>query len=270
MLHHTVQGTEVPALGFGTWKISGDACRDAVRDALDLGYRHLDTATVYQNETQVGEGWKASGVPREAFFLTTKVWRDDLAPRDVRASIEASLQRLQTDHVDLLLIHWPNPDVPLEDTLEAMFRAREEGKTRHVGVSNFPSTLFAEACTHGPIFCNQVEYHPYLSQHLLIDQARAHDALLTAYSPLVRGGVEDDAVLAEIGHRHGKTAAQVTLRWLVQQVNVAAIPKAASHAHRRANLEIFDFALSDDEMTQIYALARGYRRTSPDFAPDWD
>lgn len=270
MIHHTIQGTRVPALGFGTWKLAGRACRDAVEDALALGYRHLDTATIYGNESEVGAALNASGVPRADVFLTTKVWYEDLDPIKVRESLHASLLRLQTEYVDLLLVHWPNPAVPLGKTLDALFKLQAAGKTRHVGVSNFPAALFEQACALGPVFCNQVEYHPYLSQADLIRRATAHDALLTAYSPLVRGKVEDDDVLEAIGARHGKSAAQVTLRWLVQQERVAAVPKAASPEHRRANLDVFDFDLSPDEMARIHGLARGYRRTDPDFAPDWD
>ncbi len=270
MLYQHVQGEKVPALGFGTWKLTGSECREAVRDALDIGYRHIDTAQVYDNETEVGEGWKAAGIHREEFFLTTKVWIDKLDATGVQTSTHESLRRLGTDYVDLLLIHWPADNVPLDETLEAMFSLRDGGKVRHVGVSNFTTALLKQATAIGPIFCNQVEYHPFLNQQKVLGVARAHDMLLTAYSPLVRGSVGDNATLQDIGRSHGKTASQVTLRWLIQQPGVAAIPKAASPAHRRANLDIFDFSLSDDEMTQIRGLARGYRRTDPDMAPDWD
>jgi diketogulonate reductase-like aldo/keto reductase len=269
MIHREHQGTAVPALGLGTWELTGDACVRAVEQALALGYRHLDTAQGYGNEAEVGAGLRRSGVPRDQVFLTTKVRPRNFEPELLGPSVEASLAALAVDRVDLLLLHWPRTDVPLEDTLGALHAVRERGLTRHVGVSNFAPSWVARAVATGPIFTNQVEYHPFLSQEALLQQAEDLDLLLTAYSPVARGAVDDDPELQAIGAAHGKSAAQVALRWLVQQPRVLAIPKAASPEHQRANLEIFDFTLSDDEMARIGALDRGMRLVD-DFDIDWE
>ncbi|MDQ3850758.1 MAG: aldo/keto reductase [Actinomycetota bacterium] len=266
----TVQGVEVPKLGLGTWLITGRACVDAVRDALELGYRHIDTARAYGNEAQVGRGLAKAPVPREDVFLTTKLWYTDLRARQVRAQVEGSLRALDTDYVDLLLIHWPNADVPLAETLGAMVELREGGRVRHLGVSNFPARVVREALEHAPILTDQVEYHPYLGQPALLALARERDLMLTAYSPLAHGRLLDEPVLREIGAAHGKTAGQVALRWLLDQPQVAAVPKASSHANRAANLDVFDFALDDAERGAIAALERGLRTADPAWAPDWD
>lgn len=265
-----IQGTNVPALGFGTWQIDGRACQEAVEAALAEGYRHIDTAQVYENEAQVGAGLEAAGVPRGEVFLTTKVWMSQLTPEKVRSSTAESLEKLRTDYVDLLLIHWPNRDVPLEQSLEAMFRLKQEGRTKHVGVSNFPSALVERALNVDRIFCNQVEYHPFLSQEKLCAQAVEHDFLLTAYSPLARGKVLKNESLQKIGERHHKSAAQVTLRWLLQQDNVAVIPKASNDKHRRSNFDVFDFELSSADMQALHNQARGQRLIDPGWAPEWD
>jgi len=266
----TIQGHDVPALGFGTFQLEGRDCYDGVRHALDLGYRHVDTAQMYGNEEQVGQAIQDSGVAREEIFLTTKIWFENLTSKKVRSSTERSLEKLQVERVDLLLIHWPNDDVPLEETLAAMLELREKGWTRHVGVSNFPPSWLERALKVAPVFCNQVEHHPFLGQGTLLDMARQHGMLLTAYSPLARGLVPKDPTLQEIGRAHGKSAVQAALRWLIQQPDVAAIPKASTAEHRRANFEIFDFELSDDEMQRIDGLARGQRVIDPGFAPDWE
>ena len=266
MIYVNVQGVEVPALGFGTWQLSGEECRAAVADALAIGYRHIDTAQMYENEAEVGQGLRQGGVPREEVFLTTKVWYTALAPKAVRRTTEESLRRLQTDYVDLLLIHWPNEAIPLEDTLDAMLALESEGKTRHIGVSNFTPALIERATAHAPIFCNQVEYHPFLSQAALLEQAEAHDYMLTAYCPIAKNQVSDDPVLRRLASEYGKSPVQVTLRWLVQQPHVAAIPKAARPEHRRSNFEIFDFSLEDEDMKAISTLARGKRLVHPAWA----
>jgi 2,5-diketo-D-gluconate reductase B len=270
MIYVRVQGEDVPALGLGTWELMGSACREAVEHALAIGYRHLDTAQGYGNEAEVGEGLKRSSVPRDEVFLTTKVRPSHFERPKVLSSTRESLKKLQVDYIDLLLMHWPNPTVPLAQTLEAMLELQREGAIRHIGVSNFPPSLVQEAQRHAPIFCNQVEYHPYLGQSKLLKQAREMGYLLTAYSPIAKGMVLHDPVLREIGERHGKTPVQITLRWLLQQPQVAAIPKAATRAHREANLAIFDFKLSDEEMAQIFALERNERLVNPEDAPDWE
>jgi 2,5-diketo-D-gluconate reductase B len=265
----TIQGTQIPKLGFGTWQITGDACADAVCDALELGYRHVDTARAYGNESEVGKGIARSAVERGHVFLTTKVWYTDLRAADVRASVEGSLRDLGTEYVDLLLIHWPDADVPLAETIAAMTELQEEGKASHLGVANFPSRLVREALELAPIICDQVEYQPYLGQPDLLALARDLDLMITAYSPLARGKVLRDPVLREIGEAHGKSAGQVVLRWLLDQPHVAAIPKASSHEHRAANLDVFDFELSDDERGRIAGLERGLRTADPSWAV-WD
>jgi 2,5-diketo-D-gluconate reductase B len=265
-----VQGVSVPALGFGTFELPGRECEEGVLDALRLGYRHLDTASAYRNEREVGRALAASGVPRSEIFLTTKVWRGQLAYDGVVASAHASLERLGTDYVDLLLIHWPTDEVPLEESLRALVELRESGRTRLIGVSNFPPGLLAESIGLAPVANVQVEYHPYLGQQRLLSIVRQNEMFLTAYSPLARGRVPADPVLGEIGRKHGKSAVQVALRWLIDQERVVAIPKAASAEHRRANFELFDFDLSSEERARIGALERGRRIVAPPWSPDWE
>jgi 2,5-diketo-D-gluconate reductase B len=265
-----VQDVEVPALGFGTWQIEGRDAREAVRDALEIGYRHIDTAKAYGNEREVGEGLRDSGVAREEIWLTTKVPHDEAEPNAVRAAAEGSLKRLGTDYVDLLLLHWPNPDVPLEQTMVALDLLRRDGLARHVGVSNFPAGMLERALEAAPLLCNQVEYHPFLGQQRLLDLAQDKDVVITAYSPLAHGKVPDDATLREIGEAHGKTAGQVALRWLLDQPYVSPIPKASSHGRREENFDVFDFELSDDERERIAGLPKDVRTANPPWAPDWD
>ncbi len=266
----TIQGAPVPALGFGTWPLKGSECREAVVDALGLGYRHIDTARMYNNEWEVGQGLKDSGIPREEIFLTTKLWSTELEGPKVKGYLEESLQKLQTAYVDLLLIHWPNPKVLVAETLAAMMHLREEGKVRQIGVSNFPPDLLEEALRHAPVFCNQVEYHPFLSQQRLAEICRERDVLLTAYSPIAHGAVMQEPLLLEIARKYGKSPVQVTLRWLLQQEKVAAIPKAASQVNRQNNLNIFDFTLTQEEMTLIFGLARNQRLINPAWGPKWE
>ena len=256
MEYQEVKGEKVPSLGLGTWRLSGQECVRALECALALGYRHVDTAQMYANEDEVGRGIQNSGVNREEIFLVTKVRTSSFSHDGVIRSTRESLKKLQTDHVDLLLMHWPNPSVPLEETLGAMTELQEEGSVKHVGVSNFPPSMVEEAAQHATVFCNQVEYHPYRAQHELLRQAEEMDYLLTAYSPVAKGRVLNDATLQELGETHGKTSAQVALRWLIQQEKVAAIPKAASEDHLRNNLDIFDFELNDEEMERVFALRR--------------
>lgn len=263
---------EFPALGFGTWQLKGEIARTSVTEALDAGYRHVDTARMYKNETDVGRGIADSSVARDDIFLTTKIFMDALNSAAVKRELESSLQELATDYVDLMLIHWPTSEVPLEETLGAMHELRENGKTRHVGVSNFPIRWLESAleASSGPITCNQVEYHPFLSQTKLLEFCRSKSIPLVAYSPLAKGGVPDNPLLQEIGRQHGKNAAQVALRWILQQPGVGAVPKSSNPEHIRANLDVFDFELSDDEMRQIHGLDRGRRIINPDWAPEWD
>ena len=265
-----IQGSTVPKLGFGTWEILGRDCEEGVSDALEIGYRHIDTAQAYDNEAEVGRALAASGVPRNELFLTTKLWRDEYHPDRVRPSAEGSLGRLQVDCVDLLLLHWPNDAVPLEQTLDALAELRDKGLIKHFGVSNFPLGLLDEALAISPIFADQVEFHPYLDQQPLVDRAIERDFMVTAYSPLARGKVPDDPILREIGDQYGRTAGQVALRWLLDKPNVATIPKASSHERRVENFEVFDFGLSDEDRARIDELHSGERIVDPRWAPDWN
>ena len=251
-----VRGVAAPAVGLGTWQMTGRACIEAVSDALGLGYRHIDTARYYGNEREVGEGIRASEVPRDDVFLVTKVPPSDAAPDDLRASCEASLADLRVDAVDLLLLHWPAPRVALADTLGAMTELRDERRIAHIGVSNFPRALLEEALELAPDVLNdQVELHPYLHQDELLELARDRDVLVTAYSPMDRGRVARDPTLQEIGDAHDKSPGQVALRWLLDHPKTCVIPKASSHERRVENLDVFDFELSDEERAQIAALA---------------
>lgn len=266
-----MQGTTIPKIGFGTSGLTGDECEESVRDAIELGYRHVDTAPSYGNEDAVGRGVATGGVAREEVFLTTKLSHDGLDSEGVPRQLAESLERLGTDYVDLLLIHWPNSEVPLRETLGAMEELRRRGDVRAIGVSNFPSAMLREALDLAPVVANQVEYHAYLAQPELLEIARERDVAICAYRPLAGSRLLEDEVLREIGAAHGKTAGQVALRWLLDQPQVVALPKSGSHENRAVNLDVFDFDLDDDERARIAELALRRERTiDPSFAPDWD
>ncbi len=268
----SVRGVSVPRLGFGTWQVTGLAAREGVRDALQLGYRHIDTARMYANEVQVGEGLRESGVPREEVWLTTKVWIDAARASDLRRSAEQQLTDLGVDRLDLLLLHWPAPGVPLAETLGALAGLREEGLIRELGVSNFPSALLREAAALAPVFTNQVEYHAYLAQDAVLDACHESSVMLTAYSPFARGRLLDDPVLVDVAAAHDATPGQVALAWLLAQELVAAIPKASSNERRAENLAALELELSPEEHDRIGALrSRGIRTADPSgLAPTWD
>jgi 2,5-diketo-D-gluconate reductase B len=265
-------GAVIPSIGLGTWELRGRTCARIVEQAIKLGYRHIDTAQVYENEREVGEGLRASGVRRDEMFLTTKVWTTHFAPHDLERSVKESLVRLRLSEVDLLLLHWPNPQVPLAETLGALAHARQLGLARHVGVSNFTVALIEEAvaASPAPLACNQVEYHPYLDQTKVREACARHGLAMVAYSPVAKGRIKSDATLARIGRAHGKTPAQVCLRWLVQQ-GVAAIPRTSRIERLSENIDMFDFALSVEEMHGVFQMggADG-RMTDFAFAPKWD
>jgi diketogulonate reductase-like aldo/keto reductase len=273
MLYVEAQAVRIPALGFGTFRLDGSTARRMVAYALELGYRHIDTAQMYGNEAEVGEAIAASGVPREQIWLTTKIWPDHFRDGALQRAAEVSVRRLGTVP-DLLLLHWPNPSVPRAETIRALNDARRRGLTRHIGISNSPVALIREsvAASEAPLLTDQVEYHPLLSQRAVLEEMRAQGMVLTAYSPLARGDLFADPVLRRIGEPHGKSPGQVALRWLLQQDGVAAIPRSSREAHAKANFEIFDFSLSEAEMAEIAALAGpGGRRISPGgIAPRWD
>jgi diketogulonate reductase-like aldo/keto reductase len=271
MEHVEQKGARVPAIGLGTWKLQGADCYDAVTHALSIGYRHIDTAQAYANEEQVGQGMADAAVPRSEVWLTTKVWVDNAAREDVRPAVQGSLRRLGTGYVDLLLLHWPAPDVAVTETLGAMSELVDEGLTRYVGVSNFPSAYVREAETAADVLTNQVEYHPYLSQEAVLAEAERDGHSVTAYSPLAHGGVTNDRTIRQVAAGYGKTPAQVTLRWLIQQPRVVAIPRSVHRLRHAENLDVFDFELSDDDMKTMASLAGpDGRLIDPSFAPPWD
>lgn len=256
MLFVDIHGAKMPAIGLGTWQLNGAECERAVRSALEIGYRHIDTAEMYGNEAEIGRAIAAAGVPRKSLFITTKLWTNHLRAKDVGPAAEASLKKLRTDYVDLLLIHWPNSSVPLGETLGAMMQLKTAGKAKAIGVSNFSVGLMNECLTKhkAPIACNQVEYHLLLNQRPILDYAHRHQMAVVAYCPLARGKLVNHRTLLRIGQKHGKSAPQVALRWLVQQPGVAAIPKSASEKNLKSNFAIFDFALDDAEMAELNRL----------------
>ncbi|MGH6979984.1 MAG: aldo/keto reductase [Stellaceae bacterium] len=266
-----VKGARVPALGFGTWPLSGADCARAVREAIEIGYRHIDTAQLYGNEAEVGKDIADARIARHELWVTTKLSRDHLGAKEVARSTEDSLRKLGLDHLDLLLIHWPSKTVPMEETLGAMTRLRDAGKTRFIGVSNFTTRLLDEASRHAQIVCDQVEYHPFLDQRAVLGAVKKHGLFLTAYSPVARGQAPNDKTLQAIGGKYGKSAAQVALRWLMEQDNVAAIPKAGSRPHMQANIDIFDFALAPEDRAAVDALNGNGRIVDiAGWSPEWD
>jgi diketogulonate reductase-like aldo/keto reductase len=266
-------GAAIPALGLGTFRSEGDVCVKAVSTAIQVGYRHIDTARMYGNESEVGEGIRAAGVPRNQLFVTTKVWFEDIAEGNLQRSAEASLKRLGLDAVDLLLIHWPNRSVPLESSIRGLCDAKRRGLARHIGVSNHPVALLdkAVALATEPLVANQCEYHPTLDQSKIIAACRRHGMAFTSYTPLGKGRDTEDPVVTEIARRHGRAPSQIVLRWHVQQPGVVAIPKSSDPGRIAENFGIWDFNLSDDEMARISGMARPDARVvNPAFAPDWD
>ncbi|MGF1451444.1 MAG: aldo/keto reductase [Opitutales bacterium] len=264
-----IQDTTVPSIGFGTWELEGAECRESVEHALRVGYRHIDTARAYGNEDEVGKALEAAPCQRSELFITSKIWRDDLAPDDIRRETARSLELLGLDYLDLMLIHWPNPDIPLESSIETLAALQSEGVIRHLGVSNFPVGWLKRAIACGPVFCNQVEYHATLGQRPLLEVCRAHDILLTAYSPLAHGALKEDEPLKQVAEKHGKSIMQVALRWLVEQDNVAALPRSKTPEHINANFDVFDFTLDADDHAAIERLPKDQRQIDPGFAPDW-
>lgn len=258
MEYVTTQTVEVPALGFGTARLTGGACRRAVEDALEIGYRHIDTAQMYDNEEAVGQAIQESGIDRKDLFLVTKVRRGNLAYDDVLTSVQGSVTRLGT-YIDLLLIHAPSRTVPIRESVRALNQLQADGNVEHIGVSNFSVDQLREAMatSETPIITNQVKYHPFENQTETICFCINNDLTLTAYSPLAQGRVKGNEILRSIGKTHDKTEAQIALRWLLQQEQVCAIPKAATQSHRQENFRVFDFQLSGDEMRQIFDLHNG-------------
>ena len=270
------KGARIPAIGFGTLTLKDAGCVEAVKTALGVGYRHIDTAERYGNEAEVGEGLHqglaANGLKREDVFVTTKVYHDKLKAADFARSFDESLQKLRLPWVDLLLIHWGNPKVPLAETIEALCKTKKEGRARHVGVANFTTAMLDEAAKLAtePLVTNQIEVHPFLDQSKVLAACRKHGMSVTAYCPLSRGKVPGNETLERIGKAHGKSAAQVSLRWLLQQ-GLIVIPRTAKPDHMAANLAAEDFTLSVAEMAEIGKLKRPDGRVvNPPHSPQWD
>ena len=266
------QGIAMPKLGLGTFRMQGDACRAAVESALSLGYRHIDTAEMYGNEEPIGAAIAASRVRRGDLHVTTKVWVENLAPDAIRRAFDASLKKLRLDCIDLYLVHWPSRDMKLPAVLETLTKLKEEGRTQAIGVANFTTALLKVAVeeVRAPIACNQVEYHAMLDQTKLLKYLAAHNIPLVAYCPLAQGRAASDEALARIGRKHNASAAQVALKWLLDQNGVAAIPKASRAESQQANLDALKVTLDDEDRKAIATLPKDRRCVNPGFAPDWD
>lgn len=258
----------IPKVGLGTYKLTGREGVQSIEDALHIGYRHIDTAQLYENEEEVGKAVRQSGIDRAELFITTKIWPSDF--RRLLPAVENSLRKLKMEQVDLLLLHWPSDDEANKAGLEALNGVLHKQYARTTGVSNFTLGQLETALALAPVCCNQVEYHPFISQQKMMDRLKANDMVLTAYRPLAMGKVANDPVLQDIAASHNKTPGQIALRWLVQQGNVAVIPKASSAGRRRENRDIFGFELTSVDMERIFALNRNERLTNPSTAPNWD
>ena len=264
-------GMRMPKLGLGTWRMTGEQCTTAVLGALERGYRHIDTAQMYGNEDAVGAAFAATPVARADIHLTTKVWWENLAPDAMQRAMDNSLKQLQVEYVDLYLIHWPAPNMDLPAAMGQLVKFREQGLTRHIGVSNFPIALLRQVAEIGaPIACNQFEYHVLLDQAKLVGHARSMGLAVTAYCPLAQGRLAEHPALDTIAEKHGCTPAQVALAWLLSQDGVAAIPKAGRAESQLANLAALDIVLDQSDRAAIAALPKGQRFVAPGFAPAWD
>jgi 2,5-diketo-D-gluconate reductase B len=271
MQYVEAHGARIPAIGFGTMTLKESVGVEMTTAALRAGYRHLDTAQMYGNEREVGEGLRASGVKREDVFITTKVWWDRLSAGDFEKSVEESLERLKLPSVDLLLIHWPGK-TPVRESVASLNKVKQAGLTRHIGLANFTVPLLEEAvrASQAPLVTNQIEVHPFIDQSKVIAACRRHGISVTAYCPIARGKADGNAVLERIAKAHGKSAAQVSLRYLVQQ-SIIAIPRTSKPERLKENLDVFDFTLSDAEMAEIRKLKQSDGRVvSPPHAPQWD
>ena len=266
------QGLTMPRLGLGTFRMQGDVCRAAVESALALGYRHIDTAEMYGNEDAIGPAIAASGVARKDLFVTTKVWNENLAPDAMRKAFDTSLNKLRLNQVDLYLVHWPAPNMNLKSMFETLMKLKEEGRTRAIGVANFNIALLKTVIEEikAPIACDQVEYHVMLDQTPLRRYLKSKSIPLVAYCPLAQGRVASDEALAAVGRKHNASAAQVALKWLLDQDGVAAIPKASRAESQQANLDALKVTLDDEDRKAIASLPKNKRCVSPGFAPAWD
>jgi 2,5-diketo-D-gluconate reductase B len=266
------QGISLPRLGLGTFRMQGEVCRAAVESALGLGYRHIDTAEMYGNEEAIGAAIAASGVARKDLHVTTKVWNENLAPDAMRKAFDTSLKKLRLDRIDLYLVHWPAPKMNLPAMFDTLMKLKEEGRTRAIGVANFNIALLKKVVEEikAPIACNQVEYHVMLDQTPLRKYMNAKSIPLVAYCPLAQGRAASDATLTAIGRKHGASAAQVALKWLLDQDDVAAIPKASRPESQKANLDALNVGLDDEDLQAIAGLPKDKRFVNPGFSPAWD
>jgi 2,5-diketo-D-gluconate reductase B len=266
------QGISLPRLGLGTFRMQGAVCRQAVESALALGYRHIDTAEMYANEDAIGAALASAKVPRGDLHVTTKVWPENLAPDAIRRAFDNSMKKLKLDVVDLYLIHWPARSMNLPAALDTLMKLKEEGRTRAIGVANFTVALLKQAVEEikAPIACNQIEYHVMLDQSKVMRYMAEKSIPLVAYCPLAQGRAASDETLIAIGNKHGATAAQVALKWLLDQKGVAAIPKASRRESQQANLDALTLQLDDEDRKTIAALPKDKRFVSPAFAPAWD
>ena len=266
------QGINLPRLGLGTYRMQGDVCRAAVESALGLGYRHIDTAEMYGNEDAIGAAIASAKVARGDLHVTTKVWNENLAPDAIRRSFDASLKKLKLDHVDLYLVHWPARKMNLPAMFESLLRLKEEGRTRAIGVANFNIALLKTVVEEikAPIACNQIEYHVMLDQTPMRKYMAAKAIPLVAYCPLAQGRAASDETLVAIGRKHGASAAQVALKWLLDQDGVGAIPKASRAESQKANLDALNVGLDEEDMKAIAGLPKDKRFVNPGFAPAWD
>jgi diketogulonate reductase-like aldo/keto reductase len=264
------KGVRIPAIGLGTMTLKDAVCVEAVKTAIKLGYRNIDTAQNYGNEREVGEGIRASGVPREQIFLTTKIYWNRL--NEFEKAFEESLKTLGFPWVDLLLIHWASPDIPVAQSVATLCTFKRKGLAKNVGVANFTVAMLDEAMKAAtePLVNHQIEVHPFLDQTKVLAASRKHGMSVTAYCPIARGKIPGNDTLERIGKKYGKSAAQVSLRYLVQQ-QIIPIPRTANPDHLAANLAVFDFTLSDAEMAEIAKLKRPDGRVvNPPHAPKWD
>jgi 2,5-diketo-D-gluconate reductase B len=272
MEHLQTQGISLPRLGLGTFRMQGEVCRAAVESALALGYRHIDTAEMYGNEDAVGAAIAASRVPRGDLHVTTKVWHENLAPEAIRRAFDVSLKKLKLDHVDLYLVHWPSDNMNLPAIFETLLGLKQEGRTRAIGVANFNIALLKTVVDglKAPVACNQIEYHVMLDQTPMRKYLAAKSIPLVAYAPLAQGRAASDETLIAIGRKHNASAAQVALKWLLDQDGVAAIPKASRAESQQANLDALKVKLDDEDRKAIAALPKDNRFVNPGFAPAWD
>jgi 2,5-diketo-D-gluconate reductase B len=266
------QGISLPRLGLGTYRMQGEVCRAAVESALGLGYRHIDTAEMYGNEDDIGAAIAASRVARKDLHVTTKVWNENLAPDAIRRAFDTSLKKLKLDHVDLYLVHWPAKNMKLPAMFETLLKLKQEGLVSAIGVANFNIALLKTVVEQikAPIACNQVEYHVMLDQTPLRKYMSAKSIPLVAYCPLAQGRAASNETLMAIGRKHGASAAQVALKWLLDQDGVAAIPKASRAESQQANLDALNVGLDDEDSQAIAGLPKDQRFVNPGFAPAWD